>query len=85
MPDNLITRQDAAVILHRLISSVKTIDGSVNFEDNANIADYAKEAVSSLAASGIISGMGNGNFAPTENLTRAQAAKLLCSVLENLS
>ncbi|MBR3932746.1 MAG: S-layer homology domain-containing protein [Clostridia bacterium] len=84
-PNAQITRQDAAVILYRLISSVKSLEGSISFSDSASIADYAKTAVESLASASIISGMGDGTFAPTQNLTRAQAAKLLYGVLENLS
>lgn len=84
-PNDYITRQDAAVILYRLASKVKSIDGSKEFSDNNAIADYAKEAVSALAGASIISGMGDNSFAPTQNLTRAQAAKLLCGVLEFLS
>ena len=48
------------------------------------IADYAKTAVSALASANIISGMGDNTFAPNENLTRAQAAKLLYGALEYL-
>ena len=84
-PHDLITRQDAALILYRLISSVKSLDGNSEFADSSDIADYAKNAVSALASANIISGMGNGSFAPTQNLTRAQAAKLLNGVLEILS
>ncbi len=84
-PQDNITRQDASVILYRLVSKVKAITGDKTFTDDSAISDYAKEAVSSLAEANIISGMGDGTFAPTQNLTRAQAAKLLCSVLEYLS
>lgn len=84
-PNAVITRQDAAVILYRLISDVKTMENATDFDDKTEIADYAKEAVSLLAGANIISGMGDGKFAPTQNLTRAQAAKLLYGVLEFLS
>ncbi len=84
-PNDLITRQDAAVIIHRLASKVKAPIGEKIFNDSNKIADYAKTAVSTLAASGIISGMGDNTFAPVNNLTRAEAAKLLSGVLDFLS
>lgn len=84
-PNDHITRQDAAVILYRLATKIKAIEGNKTFADDNMIADYAKAAVSSLASANIISGMGDNTFAPGENLTRAQAAKLLYGALEYLS
>lgn len=84
-PNAEITRQDAAVILYRLISGIKATEETKTFTDNDAISDYAKQAVSSLAGINIISGMTDGSFAPAQNLTRAQAAKLLYGVLEYLS
>lgn len=84
-PDDRITRQDASVILYRLVSKAKTLTGDKTFTDDSAIADYAKEAVSALATANIISGMTDGSFAPASDLTRAQAAKLLSGVLEYLS
>lgn len=78
-PDKPITREDAAVIVSRL---VKDASGeSVTFGDAADISDYAKEAVDLLASLGIINGMGDGNYAPKNNITRAQAAKLVFNVI----
>ncbi len=80
-----ITRQDTAVILLRAagIDSF-TKNEAVEFTDNEDISDYAKEAVEFLSGSGIISGMGNGTFAPKGNLTRAQAAKLFYGLLMHI-
>ena len=84
-PDEQITRQDAATILYRFVSQLKEISARAHFADNADIAGYAAEAVGALSGAGIISGMGDGRFAPADKLTRAQAAKLLCGTLEYLS
>ena len=83
-PNDYIKRQDAAVILHRLVSEMNFELTQVDFNDNYAISDYAKDAVLFLAGSGVIAGMDNGNFEPMQNLTRAQAAKLLCGVMELL-
>jgi len=75
----LITRQDMAAILFRTAEKLGKEfgkDDEVFGDDNA-IAEYAKNAVYSLKYEGIISGMGDGIFAPLENATRAQAAKMI--------
>ena len=51
-------------------------DASVAFTDADSISDYAMASVTALCNAGIIDGMGDGSFAPTGSLTRAQAAKV---------
>ena len=48
-----------------------------NIINSVAISDYAKDAVSYLAGAGIINGYDNGNFAPTDNATRAESAVLI--------
>ena len=80
-PDGKITRQDAAVMTYRAVKAMLTANGtSVTFGDEAKIASYAKEAVNKLASLKVINGYG-GNFDPTNNTTRAQAATIICNVL----
>lgn len=81
-PNDEITRQDAAVIIYRFVSSMQTLGGNKVFNDRSDISDYARESVSRLAASGIISGVGNNMFDPLNSLTRAQAAQLVYNVVE---
>lgn len=79
-PHKNITREDAAVILKRVLekSNVK-YEGKAAFSDENEIADYAKDAVLSLAYGEIIRGA-DGKFNPKNNLTRAEAAALLCRI-----
>ncbi len=83
-PNNNITREDAAVILYRLISKKQSVSGAYSFDDGNNIASYASEAVSALASNGIISGSGNNMFNPKSNLTRAEASKLIFGALTKM-
>ena len=83
-PYDNITRQDAAVIIYRLVSQHKSIGGNKVFSDRSDISEYAREAVASLADSGLIAGVGDNKFAPLVNLTRAQSAQLLWNTLEFL-
>lgn len=81
-PEADVTRQDAAVMLARLCDAKAiSLSGTVVLTDDKIIADYAKESVSRLAGAGVISGFEDGSFRPNEALTRAQAAKLIYSLL----
>ena len=80
-PNGKITRQDAAVMTYRAVKDMLGANGTqVAFADQANIADYAKEAVSKLSSLKVINGY-NGMFEPINNTTRAQAATIICNVL----
>ena len=82
-PQSVITRQDAALMIHRVLSLMgKSVQGSKEFSDSENISDYAKDAVLSLASEGYINGVGDGTFAPLSNLTRAQAAQIIYNVVK---
>jgi len=79
-PDENITRADIATVVYRCIKDkLKTAD-TVKFSDDASIPLYAKEAVYALSANGIINGMGDGSFAPLDEATRAQTAKIIYAV-----
>ena len=82
---NEITRQDMAVILSRAADTagMTVAENSVSaiFTDNDSISDYAKKDIEKLVRSGILIGDTNGNFMPHSALTRAQAAKVICTLL----
>ncbi len=81
-----ITRQEMAAVIHRAIITKKiNIPSSLpeySYSDDNQIADYAKDAVYALYHTGIMSGMGENNFAPDENANRAQAACVIHRVLK---
>ena len=73
-----ISRQDAATIIYR-VAMLKRFElnkqnTAVHFADAPVISEYAKEAVSTLSAVGILSGNINGYFEPNSVATRAQVA-----------
>ncbi len=78
-----ITKQDMAVIIYNSLAN-KIDGGEPAFTDSANIAGYAKAAVSALSKLGIISGTGDGSFAPTKTATRAEAAVMIFNALNYL-
>lgn len=75
-----ITREDIAAICLRILNSkgiaVKNGNSGV-FEDENDIAEYAKEAVAALNAEGVLNGKGNNKFCPKHYATRAEAAKII--------
>ncbi len=75
-----ITREDAAVMICRIINAQASEISQ--FSDDSAISSYAKDAVYALASKGVLSGMGDGSFAPKARLTRAQAAKIIYTALK---
>jgi hypothetical protein len=84
-PNAYITRQDAAVMLARVLEykSIAMDNKAIEFNDSDKIAKYAQNSVNGMANLGIISGY-NGGFAPLDNTTRAQAAALLQRVADHI-
>ncbi len=77
-PDELIMRQDATLIIARILSyfGFEYENDSTVFADDAYISDYAADAVSKMKNAGIV--VGNGlNFNPLSDITRGEAAVLV--------
>ena len=55
---------------------------SAAFADRKQINKLYQDAVAKMSDAGVIGGFPDGTFRPTDTLTRAQAAKILCTVLE---
>lgn len=85
-PNSNISREDMAVIIARTAEvtgkSFSYGNSEPEFFDGGNISDYAVEAVTNLYKAGVISGMPDGTFAPRDNLTRAQACKVIWQVIK---
>lgn len=80
--DESITREDAAVILYRIYTKNNApIEADSLFEDNGDISDYARNAVSFMAQKKIINGYDDGKFYPKNHLTRAEGAKMIFGML----
>lgn len=82
-PYDSITRQDAAVMLYRVLSKIGvTFTESENaLSDAEKIAPYALEAVNALCTKNIINGFDDGSFMPEAAITRAQTAAIVARVL----
>ena len=86
-PNAAITREQLAAILYRF-AQFKGYDVSVkgnlsSFSDNAQVSDWAKEAMQWAVGAGIINGENNA-LKPTGNATRAEVAIMLMRYIENV-
>ena len=76
-----VTRQDACVMIDRVLGLSGDISEEISFADKAEIADYALKSVAALSGYGIVNGVGNNTFNPGGVCTRAQAAKIISQAL----
>jgi hypothetical protein len=85
-PEDYVTRQDLAVLLNRYSRyagiDVPVIRAYTGFNDEADIAGYAKEAVERFFEGGIISGRPGNVFDPRGNATRAELAAMLARFMQ---
>ena len=82
-PNNPITRQEAAVMLSRIIPT-HGASGNLNvFGDRGDIADWAFSAMQKINGRGYMGGFDDGRLHPLANLTRAQTARIIGQILEN--
>lgn len=78
-PNSNIKREDAAVILHRLLTylNISQSGSKSSFNDMNSISDYALASVEKMSEAGIINGDENSMFNPLKTLTRAEAAAII--------
>ena len=78
-PDRPLTRQELAKVLYAWLEEAPAeteIDSAAVYEDEADIAVWAKEAVARMAELGVMEGSG-GCFRPKQTTNRAQVAAVL--------
>jgi hypothetical protein len=85
-PDELLTREQAAVMLVRLMEALEQplSMSTSTFSDNDQISPWAIDAVGQMQASGIMDGTGDNNFSPASNFTREQSILTILRVFDLL-
>ena len=88
-PNDFLTREEAAVILHRLIKKIYPDSAATeiyfNFADSEQISDWAASSIQVICNMGIMKGIGENNFAPQDLYTTEQAVATLVRVYDNLA
>ncbi|MGN0179558.1 MAG: S-layer homology domain-containing protein [Monoglobaceae bacterium] len=78
-----ITRQDLAVMCFNYLNAyglISVTQSDEMFEDNDEIAEYARNAVMQLKLQGLIKGNENNCFEPERYATRAEAACMISNI-----
>ncbi|MDO4542560.1 MAG: S-layer homology domain-containing protein, partial [Bacillota bacterium] len=80
-PNDNISRQEMAVMIARYAGykgvTLPQINDKITFNDDGDIAGWAKEAVEAMQQAGIINGKPGNIFDPKGNATRAEASKMI--------
>ena len=82
-PNDNLTREEAAVILNRMINETIPVDVTEMyfvFDDEDEISDWASTAVQVMCNMGVMNGVGENNFAPGDSYTVEQAITTIMRV-----
>ncbi|MGI5881101.1 MAG: S-layer homology domain-containing protein [Syntrophomonadaceae bacterium] len=80
-PDDNITREQMAVMIVKA-AGLKPAESTKNFSDKAQISSWAKAAVDTAVANGIMSGYPDNTFKPLATATRAEAATIFANIMK---
>lgn len=87
-PDAGVTREQICTLIARAADKygidLPIKETEISFIDEASISPYASDSIVKMQRAGIISGYEDGSFRPQNGATRAEAAKLLCGLLDLL-
>jgi len=85
-PDAPITRAEMTVFVSRALAlanrSLTPLGQPSRFRDETEVPAWAKDAVASLAAAGMLAGDDRGRFRPADRSTRAEAVVLLLRIID---
>ncbi|MCL1983133.1 MAG: S-layer homology domain-containing protein, partial [Clostridiales bacterium] len=82
-PDNPITRQEAAVIISRVVPTYGSSGNLNSYSDSSLIPDWARTAFQKANGKGYLGPYDDGKLHPADQLTRAQATKIMCEIMNN--
>jgi hypothetical protein len=83
-PDAQITRVEMAVLIARALRLKTDSSASEEFADAKDIPVWALSYVTALKKADLIQGRGQNQFKPLATATRAEAAKLILDVMNNM-
>ncbi len=78
--DQTLTRQDAVVMLAKMLKYDLKDSEKSKFKDDSQIADYARSSVNALTKKGHLNGYLDGTLKPQNPISFGEVASLLCSV-----
>ena len=83
-PNDYIKREELAVVLLNVLNykGIEISEGNMNFSDNDEVSDWAKDAVGTVTAMGLMNGVGENKMSPKAYATRAQAASIIGRIVK---
>ena len=81
-PSNPITRQEAAVMIARIVPAYGYTGNLNSFPDASSTADWAYASMQKVNGKGYIGAYSDGKLHPTASLTRAQTAKIIDDITD---
>lgn len=82
-PKSPLTREQAAVLIARILMLRETVGESLGFTDSHSLHEWSRGLIGAAAAEGMITGYDDGSFRPFNNITRGEVAAMLVRVLGN--
>lgn len=84
-PNDPISRQEAALVFVRAFDIQSNQKNSLSkFADAGKIASWSKDAVNAVVGCGYMVGLPGNIFAPTKDITRAEAVKMIDNIIGDL-
>ena len=80
---NTITRQQAVTMIARAFR-IEAETADLPYADGDRIAEYARPAVAEMTARGYVNDAWDGNFRPTDPITRAEIINILSNMIDTL-
>ncbi len=84
-PMESITRNEVAVILHRMQNEAVPNNSMISFTDGTDIPDWARNAVAFSVERGLIRGYDDNTFRGEQPMTRAEVAVLLYRYIQMMN
>lgn len=81
-PEDCLTREELAVMLARAGGLTQSGEEMVAFRDADAISAWAADGVAAAASNHILSGYEDGTFRPKQNVTRAEACRMIANFLK---
>lgn len=82
-PNNPITRQEAAVMIARIVPTYGENGNLGAYSDRSRIADWAYESLEKVNGKGYLGAYADGKIHPLDQLTRAQTAKIISEIIDH--
>ena len=82
-PDSSITREQAAVILARIMMMQAAVGENVDFTDSRDMSDWSRGLIAAAVDYNLLTGYDDGSFRPQNPITRGEASILLVRAVGN--